>query len=262
LLAYKGAASWGLNDPAPTDPLMAGDGPASFHDHFRGLADPRVVRTRRHPLIHVVCIAVCGVRSGAHPFAGIQEFGGDRRSWFALDLDPANRIPSDDTFARGLARLDPAAFERGLLSGTQAVPEVADHRRIAIDGKTLRGSYDRGDGKAAIPRASAWATENTRSLRQGVVDRKSNEITAVPELLGLLEVSGAVVRIEAMGGPKEIADLIRGRGGGDVLAVQPNRPPLDEQVEEVIDTGLEHAAAAVDEDQRVEKGHGRHDPRT
>lgn len=241
---------------------MASDEPASFHDHFRGLTDPRVVRTRRHPLINVVFIAVCGVLSGANSFAGIQEFGCDRRSWFALYLDLDNGIPSDDTFARVLARLDPAAFEKCLLSWIQAVQEISDHRLIAIDGKTLRGSYDRGDGKAAIHMVSAWATENKLSLGQVVVDQKSNEITAIPELLRLLEVSGAVVTIDAMGCQKEIADLIRERGGDYVLAVKQNQPTLHEQVEEVINTGLEQDAAAVDEHQTVEKGHGRHDTRT
>jgi predicted transposase YbfD/YdcC len=241
---------------------MASDGPASFHDHFQGLTDPRVVRTRRHPLINVVFIAVCGVLSGANSFAGIQEFGCDRRSWFALYLDPANGIPSDDTFARVLARLDPGAFEKCLLSWIQAVQGVSDHRLIAIDGKTLRGSYDRGDGKAAIHMVSAWATENKLSLGQVVVDQKSNEITAIPESLRLLEVSGAVVTIDAMGCQKEIADLIRERGGEYVPAVKQDQPTLYERVEGVINTGLEQDAAAVDEHQTAEKGHGRHDTRT
>jgi hypothetical protein len=95
---------------------MASDGLASFHDHFQGLIDPRVERTRKHPLINVVFIAVCGVLSGANSFAGIHEFGCDRRPWFDRYLDLRNGIPSDDTFARVLARLDPAAFEKCLLS--------------------------------------------------------------------------------------------------------------------------------------------------
>jgi predicted transposase YbfD/YdcC len=241
---------------------MASDRTASFHDHFQGLTDPRVERTRKHPLINVVFIAVCGVLSGANSFAGIQEFGYDRRSWFARYLDLANGIPSDDTFARVLARLDPAAFEKCLLTWIQAVQEISEHRLIAIDGKTLRGSYDRGDGKAAIHMVSAWATENKLSLGQVVVDRKSNEITAIPELVRLLELSGAVVTIDAMGCQKEIADLIRERGGDYVLAVKQNQPTLYGQVEEVINTGLEQDTAALDEHQTVEKGHGRHDTRT
>ena len=241
---------------------MASDGPASFHDHFQGLIDPRVERTRRHPLINVVFIAVCGILSGANSFAGIHEFGCDRRAWFARYLDLANGIPSDDTFARVLARLDPAAFEKCLLSWIQAVQEITDGRLIAIDGKTLRGSYDRGDGKAAIHMVSAWAIENKLSLGQVVVDEKSNEITAIPELLRVLALSGAIVTIDAMGCQKEIADLIREEGGDYVLAVKQNQPTLYEQVKETIDAGLEQDTNSVDVYQTTEVGHGRHETRT
>src|SRR5512143_548602 len=149
---------------------MPGDGPAAFHDHFQDLQDPRVERTRKHPLINIVFIAVCGVLSGANSFAAIHEFGIDRRPWFARFLDLTNGIPSADTFARGLARRDPGAFEKGLLSWIQAVQQATENRLIAIDGKTLRGSYNRRDGKAAIHMVSAWASENRLSLGQVVVD--------------------------------------------------------------------------------------------
>lgn len=235
---------------------------ATFQGHFQDLDDPRVERTRKHPLINILFIAVCGVLSGANSFAGIQEFGCDRRQWFARYLDLSNGIPSDDTFARVLARLDPAAFEKCLLSWVQAVQEISEHRLIAIDGKTLRGSYDRGDGKAAIHMVSAWAAENKLSLGQVVVDEKSNEITAIPELLRVLELSGAVVTIDAMGCQKEIADLIREGGGDYVLAVKQNQPTLCEQVEEAVGVGLEQDAAVIDEHQTVEAGHGRHETRT
>jgi predicted transposase YbfD/YdcC len=235
---------------------------AAFHDHFRDLNDPRVERTRKHPLINILFIAVCGVLSGANSFAGIQEFGCDRRPWFARFLDLSHGIPSDDTFARVLARLDPGAFERCLLSWIQAVQEITDNRLIAIDGKTLRGSYDRRDGKAAIPMVSAWASENKLSLGQVVVREKSNEITAIPEWLGLLDVSGALVTIDAMGCQKEIAELISEGGGDYVLAVKLNQPTLYEQVGAAIDAGLEQDPAALDEHQTVEKGHGRQETRT
>jgi predicted transposase YbfD/YdcC len=241
---------------------MASDGLASFHDHFQRLIDPRVERTRKHPLINVVFIAVCGVLSGANSFAGIQEFGCDRRSWFARYLDLANGVPSDDTFARVLARIDPAAFEKCLLGWIQAVQEVSENRLIAIDGKTLRGSYDRGDGKSAIHMVSAWAVENKLSLGQVVVDEKSNEITAIPELIRVLELSGAIVTIDAMGCQREIADLIREGGADYVLAVKQNQPALYEQAEEAIGAGLERDTAAVDVHQIVETGHGRHETRT
>src|SRR5512143_910814 len=235
---------------------------AAFQDHFQDLTDPRVERTRKHPLINIVFIAVCGVLSGANSFAAIHEFGLDRRTWFARYLDLTNGIPSDDTFARVLARLDPAAFEKCLLSWIRAVQEVTDHRLIAIDGKTLRGSYDRRDGRAAIHMVSAWASENMLSLGQVVVDEKSNEITAIPALLRLLDVSGAVVTIDAMGCQKEIADLIREGDGDYVLAVKQNQPTLYEQVEEAIGAGLEQDASDLDEYQTIESSHGRQEART
>jgi predicted transposase YbfD/YdcC len=239
---------------------MSSSESAAFQDHFQDLKDPRVERTRKHPLINIVFIAVCGVLSGANSFAAIEEFGLDRRTWFARFLDLTNGIPSDDTFARVLARIDPGAFEKCLLSWIQAVQEVTNHRLIAIDGKTVRGSYDRRDAKAAIHMVSAWATENKLSLGQVVVDEKSNEITAIPELLRLLDVSGAVVTIDAMGCQKEIAARIRQGDGDYVLAVKQNQPTLYEQVNQAIDEALE--GEGLDEYQTVEKGHGRQETRT
>jgi predicted transposase YbfD/YdcC len=241
---------------------MTANAPAAFQEHFHDLNDPRVERTRKHPLINVVFIAVCGVLSGANSFAAIEEFGLDRRAWFARFLDLANGVPSDDTFARVLARLDPGAFEKCLLSWVQAVQEVTDHRLIAIDGKTLRGSYHKRDGKAAIHMVSAWAAENKLSLGQVVVDEKSNEITAIPELLGLLDISGALVTIDAMGCQKEIADLIREGEGDYVLAVKQNQPTLYERVEAAIGAGLEQDTSDLDEHETVEVGHGRQEART
>jgi hypothetical protein len=129
---------------------MPSDGTATFHDHFHDLTDPRVERTHKHPLINIVFIAVCGVLSRADSFAAIHEFVCDRREWFARFLDMANGIPSEDTFARLLARLDPGQFQKALLGWMQAVQHLTDNRLIALDGKTLRGSYDRRDGRAAI----------------------------------------------------------------------------------------------------------------
>ena len=241
---------------------MASNGSAAFPVHCQDLTDPRVERTRKHPLINIVFIAVCGVLSGANSFAAIHEFGLDRRPWFARFLDLTNGIPSDDTFARVLARLDPGAFEKGLLSWIQAVQQATENRLIAIDGKTLRGSYNRRDGKAALHMVSAWASENRLSLGQVVVDEKSNEITAIPELLGLLDVSGALVTIDAMGCQKEIAAQIRQGGGDYVLAVKQNQPTLYERVTTAVADGLEQDAARIDEHQTVERGHGRQETRT
>jgi predicted transposase YbfD/YdcC len=241
---------------------MAGSESASFRDHFQDLNDPRVERTRKHPLINIVFIAVCGVLSGANSFASIHEFALDRTTWFARYLDLTNGIPSEDTFGRVLARLNPAEFEKCLLSWIQAVQEVTAHRLIPIDGKALRGSYDRRDGRAAIHMVSAWAAEDQLSLGQVVVQEKSNEITAIPELLRLLEISGAIVTIDAMGCQKEIAAQIRQGDGDYVLAVKQNQPTLYEQVNQAIDEALEGDAKDGDEHQTIETGHGRQETRT
>jgi predicted transposase YbfD/YdcC len=241
---------------------MASKGSALFERHFQDLPDPRIERTRKHPLINIVFMAVCGVLCGANSFAAIHEFAIDRRNWFARYLDLTHGIPSEDTFARVLARLDPGAFEKRLLSWMQAVQEVTEDRFLAIDGKTVRGSSDHETGRAAIHMVSAWATENQLSLGQVVVDEKSNEITAIPELLQLLEISGALVTIDAMGCQKEIAEQIRERGADYVLAAKQNQPTLFEQVEGAISEALEEDAKDIDEYQTLEKGHGRKETRT
>jgi predicted transposase YbfD/YdcC len=241
---------------------MPSDGPAAFHHHFQDLKDPRVERTRKHPLINIVFIAVCGVLSGANSFAAIAEFGGDRRAWLGRFLDLAAGIPSEDTFRRVLARLDPGAFEKCLLGWIQAVQELTASRLVAIDGKALRGSYHKRNGKAAIHMVSAWATEDKLSLGQVAVDEKSNEITAIPELLRLLEITGAVVTIDAMGCQKEIAGVIRDGEADYVLAVKENQPTLYERVRQAVDEGLERDAADIEEHRTEERGHGRHEVRT
>jgi predicted transposase YbfD/YdcC len=241
---------------------MPGDDPATFHHHFHNLTDPRVERTREHPLIDIAFIAVCGVLSGADSSAAIHEFGCDRRARFARHLDLTNGIPSDDTFARVPARIDPGEFEKALLGWVQAVQDLTEGRLIAIDGKTLRGSCDRRGGGAAIHMVSAWAVANKLSLGQGVVDEKSNEIAAIPELLRLLEVSGAVVTIDAMGCRREVAGRVRGGGGGYVLAVKQNQPALYGRVCEAADEGLGRDAADIDGHRTEEAGHGRREVRT
>lgn len=203
---------------------MAHIGSACFHHHVQDLEDPRVERTRKHPLLNIVFLAVCGVLSGANSFAALHEFARDRRRWFARSLDLTHGIPWEDTLGRVLARLNPAEFETGLLSGIPAVHAATDHRLIPIDGTTLRGSYDRADGRAAIPMVSAWAAANQLALGPVVVQEKSHEITAIPEWLPLLDITGAFVTIDARGCQKEIAAAIRQGEGDDVLAVKQNQP--------------------------------------
>src|SRR4051812_4154327 len=179
---YNGATLRRSNRLTSHGRPMSSSDSAAFHDHFQDLRDPRVERTRKHPLINIVFLAVCGVISGANSIAGIHEFATDRRSWFARYLDLSNGIPSEETIGRVLARLNPTEFETCLLSWIRAVHEVSAPRLIPIDGKTLRGSSDRRNGRAAIHLVSAWAAENHLALGQVVVDEKSNEITAIPQL--------------------------------------------------------------------------------
>ena len=241
---------------------MASTETASFHQHFQGLDDPRVERTRKHPLINIIFITVCGVLSGANSIAGIHEFAVDHQTWLARYLDLSNGIPSEDTIARVLARLDPGAFEKCLLSWIQAVCVATAHRLVAIDGKTLRGSADLEQGRAAIHMVSAWATANKLSLGQVVVGEKTNEITAIPELLQLLEISGALVTIDAMGCQKAIANQIREKEADYVLPVKENQPTLYQEVQAALDEALEQDAENIEEHETVETGHGRQEHRT
>jgi predicted transposase YbfD/YdcC len=235
---------------------------ARFQEHFKDLPDPRIERTRKHPLINIVFITVCGVLSGANSIAGIHEFALDRRHWLARYIDLSSGIPSEDTFGRVLARLDPAAFEKCLSRWIMEVMTLAENQVVAIDGKTLRGSADVEAGRAAIHMVSAWSTKNKLSLGQVVVEEKSNEITAIPQLLNVLDVAEALVTIDAMGCQREIAGKIRDRKADYVLAVKQNQPGLYERVEAAIDEALEQDAAVIDEHETVEKGHGRLETRS
>jgi predicted transposase YbfD/YdcC len=202
----------------------------SFFDHFRPLQEPRVERTKLHPLPNVVFIAVCALLCGANDFVGMEKFGKSKRSWFAKYLDLSNGIPSHDTFGRVIQALPPEQFLQCFMSWVQAFVSTAVGRQVAIDGKTVRASLDRAAGQNPLHVVSAWAREARLVLGQVAVDEKSNEITAIPKLLELLELSGAVVTIDAMGCQKEIAAKIRERGADYVLAVKGNQEHLEEDI--------------------------------
>src|SRR4051794_16050129 len=170
---------------------------ARIRDHFASLADPRR-RKVVYPLIDIITIALCAVVAGADDFVAIAEYGRKKRTWLSQFLDLRSGVPSHDRFNAILGALRPAEFERCLLSWITALHEVSGGQVVAIDGKTLRRSYDAAGGKSAIHLVSAWATANHISLGQVVVDQKSNEITAIPELLRILELSGCLVTIDAM----------------------------------------------------------------
>jgi predicted transposase YbfD/YdcC len=234
-----------------------------FHDHFADLTDPRR-RKVVYPLINIVAIAICAVIAGADDFVSIAAWANEKRDWLSKILDLSSGIPSHDRFNAVFAALKPAEFEKCLLSWITALHEVADEQVIAIDGKTLRRSFDNAAGKSAIHMVSAWATTNHISLGQVVVDEKSNEITAIPKLLQLLEISGSVVTIDAMGCQTAIAEEIVNADADYVLAVKDNQPTLHEGIATYF---LDHAEddfarEKVSRHETTETGHGREEHRT
>ena len=235
---------------------------ARIQDHFTELTDPRR-REVLYPLINVVMIAVCAVLCGADDFVAIAKFGRTKRDWLAKFLDLSSGIPSHDRFNAILGAIKPAEFEKCLLSWITQLHQITDGQVIAIDGKTLRRSYDAASGKAAIHMVSAWATANHISLGQVVVDAKSNEITAIPKLLEMLELSGALVTIDAMGCQVEIARDIVDGGADYCLAAKGNQPTLFNGLVNHFENHLEDdfARASVRRHTTEEEGHGRQERR-
>ncbi len=236
---------------------------ARIQDHFATLTDPRR-RKVVYPLINVVTIAICAVVAGADDFVSIAEYGRKKRTWLSQFLDLRAGIPSHDRFNAILGALRPAEFERCLLSWITALHELTDGQVVAIDGKVLRRSFDAATSKSAIHMVSAWATANHISLGQVVVDEKSNEITAIPKLLRLLELSGCLVTIDAMGCQTEIAQEIVTAGADYVLAVKANQPTLHDGIEAFF---LDHfeddfARVKVSRHETKQRGHGRQEHRS
>ncbi len=198
--------------------------------HFGGLQDPRRQRGRLHNLCDMIAIALCAVICGAGSWEDVAEYGRQKESWLKTFLRLPNGIPSHDTFNRVFRLLKPKGFEACFARWMQGLVEATEGRVVAIDGKTLRHSSDRAASKSALHMISAWAVENGVSLGQQAVDGHSNEITAVPELLKLLELTGAIVTYDAMGCQKDIAQAIRDAGADYVLAVKENQPRLYEDV--------------------------------
>jgi predicted transposase YbfD/YdcC len=236
---------------------------ASIRDHFVELTDPRR-RKVTYPLINIVTIAICAVICGADDFVSIAHFGRKKRSWLSQFLDLSSGIPSHDRFNAVLAAIKPAEFEACLLSWIGALHEITAGQIVAIDGKTLRRSFDAATGKSAIHMVSAWATANHISLGQTVVDAKSNEITAIPQLLKMLELAGSLVTIDAMGCQTAIAQAILDAGADYVLAVKENQPTLYEEIESCfLDQSPSTAAHATPHrHQTRERGHGRDETRS
>ena len=233
----------------------------SIKKHFRHLPDPRVVGRTRHLLIDIVVIAICAVIADCDDWSDIAQFAQKREAWFRRFLKLPGGLPSHDTLGRVFAALDSRAFQRCCLDWFRALADLMGIGHLAIDGKTLRGSAGAKLGPLHV--VSAWATQAHLSLGQVAVDKKSDDITAIPQLLELLDLHGVLVTIDAMGCQKEIARRVVDGGGDYVLAVKGNQGHLLEDIQATVAPALDGklGAAVVSEYATQEQGHGRQEER-
>lgn len=232
---------------------------AAMAEHFGVLVDPRIEQKTRHKLQDIVTIAVLAAICGADGWVEVQVFGETKCQWLKQFLELPHGIPSHDTFGRVFALLDPEQFRTAFANWMQAVFQVTDGEIVPIDGKTLRRSYDRGSSRAALHVVSAWAAENGAVLGQVATEAKSNEITALPQLIQTLELAGGIVTIDAMGCQTEIARRIREKKADYVLAVKGNQESLHERVRHVFVEYEAHESGGnqFSYHETVERNHGR-----
>ena len=246
--------------------------PQSLIAHFQDLPDPRLNRTKDHDLIDVLVIAICTLLCGGQTFNDMEDFGRAKQDWFKTFLSLRNGIPSHDTFNRVFAALDPKDFLECFLRWTQSVRQAVPQEIVALDGKALRRALDKDQSIKYI--VSAWAESNGLVLGQLKVADKSNEITALPQLLRVLELSGCIVTVDAMGCQKKIATEIVEADADYVLALKGNQEKVHEEVKSFLDTTLEEKnrkrpkgallpkeAQTLQAFETVEKDHGRMETR-
>ncbi|MCA9647342.1 MAG: ISAs1 family transposase [Myxococcales bacterium] len=221
--------------------------------------DPRIDRNKRHDLGEMLFVAVCAVLSGAQGWSDIVEFAHAKEAWLRKFVRLENGVPVDDTFARVLSRVKPQALNEAFLVWVRALVSDASGRFVAIDGKTVRRSYDRRRERGPLHLVSAWATQHGFALGQVRTQEKSNEITAIPQLLHQLELAGAVVTLDAMGCQREVAAQIRAEKGDYVLAVKANQGALHEALEDFFATAEAADYAGVEHTyyEETDAGHGR-----
>jgi predicted transposase YbfD/YdcC len=236
----------------------------SVTHYFARLRDPRREHLKQHLLIDIIVIALCGVICGANDWQQVVTVARRRRAWLQTFLELPNGIPSHDTLERVFDRIDPGAFQACFRQWVEALAHTLGLGHIAIDGKTLRHSGNTPKGWRPLHVVSAWATQCHLTLGQVVVDQKSNEITAIPRLLELLDVHGALVTIDAMGCQKEIAKKIVDGGGDYILAVKENQPNLLGDIQaclgEALDSDFE--GCRYDTYETEDRAHGRQETRS
>jgi predicted transposase YbfD/YdcC len=201
--------------------------------YFSQMPDPRIDRCKAHLLEDIIFITIAAVICGAETWNDIAAYGNSKKAWLKKHLRLPNGIPSHDTFNRFFSLLNPAVFENAFLSWIRAISSLTDGEVVSIDGKIIRGSRD-GDSKYAIHMVSAWANVNRLSLGQVKVDEKSNEITAIPQLLDVLVLKGCFVTIDAMGCQRDIAEKIISKEADYILAVKGNQGALEENIEDTV----------------------------
>jgi predicted transposase YbfD/YdcC len=235
----------------------------AFIKFFGYIDDPRIERTKLHPLLDIIAIAMCAVISGASDWEDIENYGLEKEKWLKKFLQLPNGIPSHDTFARVLSRINPKQFQEAFIGWTKELSQQIEGV-IAIDGKTIRRSHALNKGIKALHLVSAWSYENKLTLGQVKVNDKSNEITAVPELLKLLQLKGAIVTLDAMGCQRTIAEQIHDQGGNYVLAVKDNQGRLKDSLEKtfVAAKELNFNSMVYDKYESVNGEHGRIEERT
>jgi predicted transposase YbfD/YdcC len=242
---------------------MSNRHPASILTHFASLPDPRRQRRRLHNLLDLVAVALCAVIAGCDDWVEVAAYGRQKRAWLQTFLPLPNGIPSHDTFSRVFSLLDPRAFQRCFTRWIEAVQAATGGRLVAIDGKALRHSFDTAAGKSALHLVSAWAGQNRLVLAQRAVDGHSNEITAIPELVRLLDLQGAVVTLDAMGCQKEVVAALRTQGADYVITAKANQGTLYDDLSAFFTECLENDFAGVPHryQKTVDHRHGRHEQR-
>jgi len=217
---------------------------ASIGEHFQTLEDPRIERTKKHLLLDILIIAVCTLLTGGEGFQDMELFGKSKRQWLQTFLALPHGIPSHDTFGRVFARLNPTRFQECFLSWTRAVAALTQGTLVSLDGKTVRASFDRATAASPLHMVSAWCSQNGGLVMgQLKTDSKSNEITAIPELLQLLALKGCIVTMDAMGCQTAIAGQIRAQEGDYLLALKSNHKKAYKAIKQHFHPHIEHQLA-------------------